>query len=74
MNKAIEVGNFLLWVNDIECVHASEDANGYYIRIELKSGTGLRVDAQSYQGMNKLKSKIYDAMIEARNTKDGDEE
>lgn len=69
---AIEVGGFLFWVDDIEYVQTSEDATGgHYVKIVLKSGTELRVDAYSDE-VDKLKSKIHHAMIEAQNTKDGD--
>ena len=69
VNRAIEAGGFLFWADDIKFVQASDDVNGYFVRITLKSGAELRVDAQSYKGMNELKSKIYNAMIEASKRK-----
>lgn len=69
---AVEVGGFLFWINDIEYVETTEDATGgHYIKIVLKSGASLRVDAYSDE-VDKLKSKIHHAMIEARSTKDGE--
>ena len=68
MNKAIEVGDFLLWTDDIEYVQATDDALGYCVVIKLKSGTIIRVDTKSYNATYKLKSDIYHTMVEAQNT------
>lgn len=74
MNKAIEVGHFLVWVDDIEYVKTSKDTTGgHYIEIVLRSGTSLKVDTYSDE-VDKLKNKIHYAMLEARNTKDDDTE
>ena len=72
MSGVIEAGSFLFWVDDINFVQAGDDANGHFIRIGLKSGTELRVDTHSCNGTNELKNKIYNAMIEAHNAKDGE--